>query len=118
MGRGFTLIEVLISMLILSITFLWLLKAETQGIDMSLRARFITTSTLLAQDRIAQVTSEKGSFMPGNDSGEFGEEYPGYAYTEDIESTALVGYYKYTLTVTWGQGGKFENRFISFLSAD
>ncbi|MBN2297408.1 MAG: prepilin-type N-terminal cleavage/methylation domain-containing protein [Deltaproteobacteria bacterium] len=118
MGRGFTLIEVLIAMLILSITFLWLLKAETQGIDMSLRSKFITTSTLLAQDRIVQITSAEKSVMPGNDYGDFGEDYPGYTYTEDIESTALSGYYKYTLTITWGKGGIFETRFISFLSAD
>ena len=118
MKRGFTLIEVIIAMLILSITFVWLLKGETQGIDMSLRSRFITTSTLLAQERIAQITSTDQSVTTGNDEGDFGEDYTGYTYPEEIEPTALGGYYKYILKITWGQGGKFETRFISFLSAD
>ncbi|HHO76942.1 MAG TPA: prepilin-type N-terminal cleavage/methylation domain-containing protein [Deltaproteobacteria bacterium] len=118
MGRGFTLIEVLIAMLILSITFLWLLKAETQGIDMSVRSKFITTSTLLAQERIARITSADHSIITGNDSGDFGEDYTGYAYTEEIEPTALGGYYKYILNISWGKEGKYETRFISFLSAD
>ena len=67
MGRGFTLIEVLIAMLVLAISFLWLLKAETQGIDMSVRSKFITTSTLLAQERIAKITSGEETVTTGSD---------------------------------------------------
>ena len=116
MGRGFTLLEVLIAMLVLSISFLWLLKAETQGIDMSVRSKFITTSTLLAQQRLAEITSGEESIAAGGDQGDFGEDFEGYTYTEEIEPTPLDGYYKYTLNVIWGKGGSLETQFISFLS--
>lgn len=117
MARGFTLLEVLIAMVILSITFMWLLKAENQGIEMSVRSKFITTATLLAQERIAKITSGEETIASGNDQGDFGEDYAGYTYTEEIEPTPLDGYYKYTLNIIWGQGGNLETRFVSFLSA-
>jgi len=116
MGRGFTLLEVLIAMLVLSISFLWLLKAETQGIDMSVRSKFITTSTLLAQEKIAGIISGEELVTPGSDQGDFGEDFLGYTYTEEIEPTPLDGYYKYTLNIIWGQGGNLETQFVSFLS--
>lgn len=118
MVKGFTLIEVLVALLILSITFLWLLSAESQGIDMALRSRFLTTSTLLAQDRIAQVTSGQRSLSSGDNQGDFGEDYPGYTYEETVESTPLAGYMKYTLTVKWGgEEGPLETKIISFIAS-
>ena len=116
--RGFTLLEVLIALVILSITFIWLLSAQSQGIDMAMRSRFLTTSTLLAQDRIAQVTSGLRTASAGSSQGDFGEDYPGYAYVESVEATPLSGYLKYTLTVVWGKKEEqpLETKIISFIS--
>ena len=52
-NSGFTLLEVMIAMVFLSITFVALLTAETEGIDMCSQSKFITTSTLLAQRHIS-----------------------------------------------------------------
>ncbi len=117
MDKGFTLLEVLIAMVILSISFLWILSAENQGIDMAMRSRFITTSSLLAQSRIADVTSGIRIVSPGESKGDFGEDYKEYTYTEKVETTPLSGYLKYSLVVTWGkEGSPLETQFISFLS--
>lgn len=121
MNKGFTLIEVLIAMVILSISFVWLISSVNQSIDMAVRSKFITTSTLLAQKRIADVISTNDPKTTGTTKGDFGEDYPGYAYTEKIETTPLEGYYKYTLTLTWGQKNpeeknSFETQFMEFLS--
>jgi general secretion pathway protein I len=117
MGRkGFTLLEVLIAMVILSITFLWLLKAANQSIDMASRSKFVTTSTLLAQKRMAEVVGDE-TRLPGNDEGDFGEDFPGYRYTEEMEPTPLEGYYKYTLIIRRGEKGGFETTFSAFLSS-
>ncbi|HWR68358.1 MAG TPA: prepilin-type N-terminal cleavage/methylation domain-containing protein [Desulfomonilia bacterium] len=117
-SRGFTLIEVLIALVILSITFIWLLSAESQGIDMALRSRFLTTSTLLAQERISQVTSGVRTISTGESKGDFGEDYKGYTYEENVEATPLAGYLKYSLTVRWGgEESPLETKIISFISS-
>ncbi len=117
MDKGFTLLEVLVALVILSITFLWLLSAENQGIDMAIRSRFLTTSSLLAQGRIADVTSGIRTVSPGDSQGDFGDDYKGYTYSETIETTPLTDYLKYTLSVKWGgTGSPLETEFITFLS--
>jgi prepilin-type N-terminal cleavage/methylation domain-containing protein len=117
MDKGFTLLEVLISIVILSITFLWLLHAETQGIDMADRSRFLTTATLLAQERIAKAASGVTSITPGESKGDFGEDFKGYTYQEKVETTPLSGYLKYSVTVRWGgDRSTLETKIISFLS--
>jgi hypothetical protein len=36
---------------------------------------------------------------------------------EKIESTPLEGYFKYTLTVKWGEKGNLETDFVVFVSS-
>ena len=117
-STGFTLIEVLVALVILSITFVWLLKAESQGIDMALRSRFITTSTILAEGHISNLRLEPVPASGTEETGDFGDDYPGYTYEERWESTTIEGYLKYTLVIRFG-GGKngFENTFITFLAS-
>jgi prepilin-type N-terminal cleavage/methylation domain-containing protein len=116
MARGFTLLEVLISIVILSITFVWLLNAESKGIDMAIRARFLTTSTLLAQERIAEMTSGTRNVSIGESQGDFGEDFKGYTFQEKTETTPLSGYLKYSLSVKWGgKEGTLETKIVSFL---
>ncbi|MRR37696.1 type II secretion system protein [bacterium] len=117
-SRGFTLLEVVVAMVILSIAFVTLITAANQGVDMAARSKFITTSTLLAQKRIADVISDTGAKSAGTGEGDFGEDYTGYTYTEKTEATPLEGCYKYTLTIKWGAKGNLETEFMSFLSSE
>ncbi|HOJ13564.1 MAG TPA: type II secretion system minor pseudopilin GspI [Deltaproteobacteria bacterium] len=115
--RGFTLIEVLVALTILAIAFTWLISAHGQSIDMATRSRFLTTATLLAQERIAAVTTGLVPVPETGRSGDFGEDHPGYTYEEDVESTPIPGYLKYTLKVKWGaQERPLETRFVAFVS--
>jgi prepilin-type N-terminal cleavage/methylation domain-containing protein len=117
MDKGFSLIEVIIAVVILSMTFVTLLHTESQGIDMAMRARFMTTSTLLAQEKIAEVTSGTRSVSVGETKGDFGEDFPRYTYIEKVETTPLMGYLKYSITVNWGgDQSKLETKIISFLT--
>lgn len=117
MTKGFTLMEVLIALVILSVTFLWLLSAQSQGIDMAMRSKFLTTSTMLSQERISQVVSGVLAVSVGQDQGDFGADYPGYTFEETMETTPLAGYRKYSLTVRWGgKGSPLESTIIAFIA--
>jgi len=115
--RGFTLIEVVVALVILSISFTWLLASTGQSIDMATRSKFLTTSTLLAQKRIADVESSSDARSPGENTGDFGTDYLGYTYSEKIDTTPLDGCYRYTLTVKWGERGSLESDFTAFLTS-
>ena len=110
------MVEVLIAVAILGIAFTWLITATNQAVDMATRSKFVTTSTLLAQKRIADVISENSVHGPGANQGDFGEEYQGYTYSENIETTQLEGFYRYVLTVKWGETNTFETEFTTFIS--
>ena len=115
--RGFTLIEVLVAMIVLSIPFVTLLVHENRGIDYAMRSKFYTTSTLLAQRHVAEVKTATTLMSTGESKGDFGVDYPGYTYQENLESTPLTGYYKYTLLIVWGgEKSVFENKFIAYLA--
>jgi prepilin-type N-terminal cleavage/methylation domain-containing protein len=121
-NKGFTLLEVLFAMFILSISFVTLLAAESQGIDMCSQSKFITTSTLLAEQHIAEVkaslNSNKEQLVPGQKTGDFGADYPGYTYIEDVEATMLSGYYEYSITVIWGTGKRaLKNQLMTYYYA-
>lgn len=119
-NNGFSLLEVMIAMVFLSVMFMALLEAEAEGIKMCSQSKFMTTSTLLAERHISEVkagiTEEKPT--PGQKSGDFGADYPGYTYVEDVEATPLAAYYKYTLTVKFGTGrDAYQNKIITFMYA-
>lgn len=115
------MLEVIIAMLYLTLLFVPLLASLSQGIDQANEAKFITTSTLLAQEHISEIKSEESSSSNklgvGIKEGDFGSDYPDYTYTQSVESTPLAGYYKYTLKIKLGSGrGGFVNTFETFLS--
>ncbi|HEY9161460.1 MAG TPA: prepilin-type N-terminal cleavage/methylation domain-containing protein [Desulfomonilia bacterium] len=119
-SKGFSLLEVMIAMVFLSITFMALLEAEAEGIKMCSQSKFITTATLLAEKHISEVKAgiNQEKPTPGQKSGDFGADYPGYTYIEDIEATPLAAYYKYTLTVKFGTGkDAYQNKIITFIYA-
>ena len=88
---GFTLLEVMVALSIMAIVLVSVYKMLAQTIAMNNAARFHTTAPLLAQGKIAEISIKPPEDL-GNDSGDFGEDFPGYAWNvsgEDVESEAL-----------------------------
>jgi len=89
--HGFTLLEVMMAISIMAIVLIAVYRMHTQTISMSNAARFHTTAPLLAQGKIAEL-GIKSSTELGGDSGNFGDEFPGYSWSvsvEDVESEVL-----------------------------
>jgi len=88
---GFTLLEVLIAMAIMAIVLVSVFRLHSQTLSMTTANRFYTQAPLLAQSKMAQLEAVSSGVVSG-DSGDFGDKFPGYAWsvsTEDVSSEVL-----------------------------
>ena len=88
---GFTLLEIMVAVSIIAIVLVSVYKMQAQAITMNYEARFYVTAPLLAQLKIAEVEKENLGGYADN-SGDFGDEFPGYRWNvviEDVESELL-----------------------------
>jgi general secretion pathway protein I len=100
---GFTLLEVMIAMAILAITLVTVYQSQSQSISMASDSRFLTTASLLAQGRMAQVDAADPHEVVSA-KGVFGEEFSDYAWQVEIGDVKEIPLLKrITLTVTNGR---------------
>jgi general secretion pathway protein I len=81
---GFTLIEVLVALAVLTITLTSIYRLHSQTMMMSSRARFYTLAPALAQSRLADM-DRNGIKEAADGTGDFGQAYPGYGWASRIE---------------------------------
>lgn len=86
-NRGFTLIEIAISMALITIGLLAVLRLQAMNLDLQTEAEFLTTAGYLAQERISRVVS-RGTIEEGTDSGRFGEDFPTFQYREEVSKVS------------------------------
>ncbi len=112
---GFTLLEVMIAISLLAISLTTLFGSQSQSVSLGSITKFNTQAPLLAQLKLAEFT--RTTERPTSDSGDFGDEFPGYQWkmeTEDanLESSEILSKLEDTLqrlslTVSWG-----DNRYV------
>ncbi len=88
---GFTLLEVMVSVAIMSIVLVGVYKLYSQSLAMNTETRFYTQAPMLAQSKLAEMeTAAEGEFA--DDSGDFGDKFPGYSWriaTDDVDIETL-----------------------------
>jgi general secretion pathway protein I len=113
---GFTLLEVMIALAILAIALPVLLGLRNWDVDLHLRARDLTTATLLAQEKLLE--AELAGFLPlGEVSGDFkslppgiqtnaepGDRAPGYRWKRIVSPTPLDLVREVRVQVIWPRG--------------
>lgn len=117
--NGFTLLEVMAAISIISIVLVAVYRLHAQTISMNEAVRFYTVAPILAQSRIAGISA--GLNRDGfSNAGDFGENYPGYAWsvtTEEVASEALGSaaedFKKIDVTVTYNED-EFTYHFRSY----
>lgn len=90
-ATGFTLLEVMVAMAVLSIVLVSVYRMHSQTLTMNTAARFYTQAPLLAQKKMAEVTTTSSGIF-ASDSGDFGEDFPGYSWqvsANDVSSELL-----------------------------
>jgi general secretion pathway protein I len=80
---GFTLLEVMIAMAILAIGLVAVYQSQSQSISMASNSRFLTTASLLAQSRMAQIDRADPRTLVSA-SGDFGDDFPAYQWQVDV----------------------------------
>lgn len=98
--NGFTLLEVMIAMAILAISLVAVYQSQSQSLSMASDSRFLTTASLLAQGRMAEIDAANPRQMASG-KGDFGETFPGYQWEvemSDVEEIPLLK--RIVLTVT------------------
>ncbi len=100
---GFTLLEVMIAMAILAITLVAVYQSQSQSISMASNSRFLTTASLLAQTRMAEIdAADPRGLVTAN--GDFGEDFSGYAWQLEVGGVQEIPLLKrIVLTVTNGR---------------
>ena len=106
-NRGFTLLEVMIAVALIAIALTTLLGSQSQSVSFANSAKFETMAALLAQGKMSEIALQQET--PASGSGDFGDEYPGYAWEVEVSDIFIEGvdnisdYLKQVdLTVTWG----------------
>ncbi|HSV72235.1 MAG TPA: type II secretion system minor pseudopilin GspI [Chthonomonadales bacterium] len=113
-ARGFTLIEMVVATIVLfigGVAALSCMGLATRAIG---SARDHQTAAVLAQDRLAQMSLSAADLTAGDEEGTFGDEHPGFAWQQSIESTDVTGLLRVTLTVSWPVGTR--SRSVAFVT--
>jgi general secretion pathway protein I len=97
--RGFTLLEVMIAMAILAIALVAVYQSQSQSLSMAGSSRFLTTASLLAQSRMAEIDAVDPREVTAG-SGDFGDAFPDYQWQVEIGETEIALLKKIVLTVT------------------
>ncbi len=97
--KGFTLLEVMIALAILAITLVAVFQSQSQSISMAGNARFLTTASLLAQSKMAEMEAI-GMKNIKSENGDFGRDFPDYEWRMTVKDMDIEPVKKIEFVVT------------------
>ena len=98
--RGFTLLEVIVSLVLLATGLVMVMEAFTVGLRTSAAADRRSVAALLLQDKMEELKKEP-LLTSGSDEGDFGEDFEEYMWRVDISETDVPGLVHVAVTVSW-----------------
>jgi Tfp pilus assembly protein PilX len=63
-------------------------------------------AAMLAEVRLAEIESDTSTLTSGEQQGDFGSDYPGYSWVQNVETTDLTDVVRVTITVNWSMGAR------------
>jgi general secretion pathway protein I len=108
---GFTLLEVMVALAIVSVALVSLLTLANRSITTHARLQRLTQATLLAQQKMAttEVDARFGRLVRNRQEGVFPEPYSAYRWRLDFADTPLPSIKAVTVTVVWGEEKNHES---------
>jgi general secretion pathway protein I len=107
---GFTLLEIMIALAIVSIAMISLLALTNRSIGVHDRLQRITSATLLAQQKMAEteVNARNGTLGTAETQGVFIRPFDAYRWHITFADTPLPSVRLVTVTVLWGDEERNE----------
>ncbi len=117
---GFTLLEIMIALAIVSIALVTLLSLGNRSIRVNGRLQKITRATLLAQDKMTEVEvlSQSGGKSMDNEQGVFDKPFDGFRWRTTFTDTPLPSIKQVTVTVLWGDEDRNQKVDITSFVTD
>ena len=112
--RGFTLLEVLVALAVLSIALVVLLGLRNRDVDLVNTTRDLTTATALARMKMVE-TQMEGFPELGETAGEFGEGYPQFHWQRMVSSTPFDYVREVRISVKWGQANQEAVELVKYV---
>lgn len=100
---GFTLLEVMIALMIIAISFIVLLHSRNQSVITADYARRTTIATLLASEKMSEIEHME-EVDTGEEVGGFGDDYTGFRWRATVTDTAYMNIKEVKVEILWGEG--------------
>ncbi|WP_028580351.1 hypothetical protein [Desulfogranum japonicum] len=81
---GLALLEVLLAVAVISITWVTLIGSQSQCVSLITEAQFETTAAFLMQQKLAELHLMKFDDL-NSDNGEFGEDFANYQWKTEVQ---------------------------------
>lgn len=122
-SAAFTLLEVMIAIAVMAIALTTLYGSQSRSLSYATEAHFNIVASSLAAAKLAELQSGISELV--SDSGDFGDEFPGYgwqlevedAYFEEFDALAGLeeGLQQVDLTVEWsGSPYRYALRYYGY----
>jgi Tfp pilus assembly protein PilV len=102
--RGYLLLETIVAMTIASVGMIGVITAMRASVAAGGHAAGVTTATMLAEQKMAEVRTVPGS-TAGSQEGDFGTDYPGFAWRTILKTVDKVSFYSAVVEVSWLEAG-------------
>lgn len=119
-SRGFTLIEVLATLLLMAIVLPAVMRGLTLATSAGSMAKWRTQAAGLAQSKLAELIATN-QWQQSALSGDFAPDHPDFNWQATAQSwegdTSGIGIQRIDLTVTWTERGRPQSLTLSTLAS-
>jgi general secretion pathway protein I len=116
--KGFTLLEVMVAMAVLSVALVLIFSQQATSISQGAEARIVTRATLLAQERMASVIAQE-PLIEVEEEGETEDSVPSFTWKQTVEESPIEGMKKVTVLVQWKEGEKVRDvRLVTYVASE
>jgi general secretion pathway protein I len=114
--RGFTLIEMVVATVLLALGVVGTLACISSATRSTSISSEYTTAALLAQQKISELQAQPEQVQGGEQTGDFGEEYPNFSWQLQVDSGVIASLFRATLIVEWRSGTRARRaQFVTYL---